>query len=230
MENIELRNSWIDLPIDELNNNHLLINNVLVMADDENEIMKDMAEIVGTHGGIVVETGFGMGISAKMIDSYEKVHTHIIVEANKNVYHNLVKYAESITDVNVKPFSFFEDWITSQPSNFCDGLFFDTYPIILEDEYNYDWTFRNFKEIYRILKPGGVFTFFGEWIMSDLSLHHLLKAGFKRDDIHFKKKLYNICKEDEYLETKNINNTHNAVFNICKIVKSKEDDIIDFYL
>ena len=130
MDIIDVQTHWAELPIDELNDNHLIIGNQLITSIDEIDLMKDMTEIVGNKGGTIVEVGFGMGISAKMIDSYKTVNTHIIIEANKNVYNNLVKYAESITDVNVIPeVGFFENWITNQPSNMCDGVFFDTNPI-----------------------------------------------------------------------------------------------------
>ena len=130
MDIIDVQTHWAELPIDELNDNHLIIGNQLITSIDEIDLMKDMTEIVGNKGGTIVEVGFGMGISAKMIDSYKTVNTHIIIEANKNVYNNLVKYAESITDVNVIPeVGFFENWITNQPSNMCDGVFCDTNPI-----------------------------------------------------------------------------------------------------
>ena len=218
MDIIELQTHWAELPIDELNDNHLIIENQLITSIDEIDLMKDMTEIVGNKGGTIVEVGFGMGISAKMIDSYETVNTHIIIEANKNVYNNLVKYADNITNVNIIPeLNFFENWVTNQPSNLCDGFFFDPNP--LNPLVGINYIYNNFKEIYRILKPGGAFTFFDNLTDSQVTINCLLNNGFKLHNINVKKNEYNLWDEQEYMQKRDTNKKYPSLLNVYKAVK-----------
>lgn len=183
-----VKTDWPDSKI-KVSNDHLFINGELVMNKDELPIMKALSKIVGEHGGDIVETGYGMGISAKLIDSYPKVKSHTIIEANKQVYQTLVDYKNtSSTPVSIIPvLDFFEDWIKTVPDNSYDGVFYDTFPLEVEDVnmIGPTYTRKVYQDIFRILKPGGVFTYFGSWEMKDGDTQHLIHSGFKPDNIYF---------------------------------------------
>src|SRR3990167_7553369 len=51
-----------------------------VMEDWETPYMKDLADVATAKGGVILEIGYGMGISAKFIQKY-KIKKHIIIEA-----------------------------------------------------------------------------------------------------------------------------------------------------
>jgi ubiquinone/menaquinone biosynthesis C-methylase UbiE len=174
----------------------LSYSDVAVMWDCEEPLMKEMAATIKGKGEIVLEVGYGLGISAKLIDSDEIVKTHVIIEANEGIYNNLVDYSKTVKNINVIPvLDYFENWVVKQPSDYFDCVFFDTFPI---KEFTDDHTIRNFKEIYRIMKVGGTFTFYdhyqaGPKIMKD----SLLLYGFSNENIKYYKSSF----EDFYVYT-----------------------------
>ena len=183
-----MEEDWKNSPI-YLLNDVLFINRRPVMPTDENIIMKEMAEILKNCDGKIVEAGYGMGISAKYLDSYKNIKTHTIVEANKYVYDNLINYANTVKNTEIIPvFDFFENWILKESNESYDGVFFDTYPINCKEGPNFDdFTIRNFKEIYRILKFGGLFTFYDHYVYDiNLIKKQLIEVGFLEENIKFK--------------------------------------------
>ena len=64
-----------------------------IMMEWERPLMKRHAEIVCRNGGDILEIGFGMGISAEYIQSYD-ISTHTIVEVNIQILENLYKWSE----------------------------------------------------------------------------------------------------------------------------------------
>ena len=171
-----------------LDNYILYIRGEHVMNSDENILMKEMTEILKNCDGKIVEAGYGMGISAKYLDSYENIKTHTIVEANKYVYDNLINYANTVKNTEIIPvFDLFENWILKESNESYDGVFFDTYPINCKGPRFDDSTIKNFKEIYRILKFGGLFTFYDNYVYDiNLIKKHLIEVGFLEENIKFK--------------------------------------------
>ena len=182
-----MEEDWKNSPI-HLLNDVLFIGGNDVMLTYENIIMKEMAEILKNCDGKIVEAGYGMGISAKYLDSYKNIKTHVIVEANKYVYDNLINYANTVKDKDIIPvFDFFENWILKESNESYDGVFFDTFPINCKGPNFDDFTIRNFKEIYRILKFGGLFTFYDHYIYDiNLIKKQLIEVGFLEENIKFK--------------------------------------------
>lgn len=156
-----------------------------VMEDWETSYMKELAEIATCNGGIVLELGFGMGISANFIQQRE-IEKHIIIEANKEVAkkaNNFAKKAQHKTEVFE---GFWEDVIDRIPNNSLDGILFDTYP--LTDKELYQNHFNFFPFAYNKLKKGGVFTYYSDEI-KDFGKTHLRKlkdAGFSINNINSK--------------------------------------------
>lgn len=156
----------------------LTINGHPVMEDWEEEYMYTLASIASMHGGTVLEVGYGMGISARFIQEHN-IEKHIVIEANKDVFKCLEDFAQD-AQREVEPiFGFWEDVTHQIPSGSISGILFDTYPLTEEEIHRNHFPF--FKEAYRILKPGGVLTYYSDEI-SDFSPDHreaLANANFK---------------------------------------------------
>ena len=56
-----------------------------VMSTWETPIMQKHADIVCANGGHILEFGFGMGISADLIQEYD-IESHTIIEINDTIY------------------------------------------------------------------------------------------------------------------------------------------------
>ena len=155
------------------------------MEDWETPYMKDLAEIACSHGGVVLELGFGMAISAKFIQQH-KIDKHIIIEANKDVANKARKFAKTANHKVEVLEGFWEEVIEKVPDNSLDGILFDTYP--LTDKELYQNHFNFFPYAYKKLKKGGVFTYYSDEIKSFGRVHlkKLMEAGFKKENIKSK--------------------------------------------
>jgi len=91
-----------------------------VMSDWEDPIMVKHAEIVTKNGGDILESGFGMGISATHIQSHD-INSHTIIEINDDVYERLLVWAED--KPNVIPIK--GDWAESIPDKQYEPNFND---------------------------------------------------------------------------------------------------------
>ncbi len=146
-----------------------------VMEDWEENYMLALADVAAGRGGRVLELGFGMGISARFVQRHP-VTEHVIVEANTDVYQHLEAFAVEHPTVTPRA-GFWQEVTPTLADGSFDGILFDTYPV-QEDELAAAWFF--FAEAHRLLRPGGVFTYFSDEV-SDFSSRHreaLQAAGF----------------------------------------------------
>jgi len=148
-----------------------------VMEDWEDAYMKELSKVVCSNGGDILELGFGMGISAMYIQNH-KVSSHTIIEANEDVYKKLIYFSFG-TSEKIRPiFGFWQDVVKFIPDESFDGILFDTYPISKSEIHKNHFPF--FKEAFRLLKDGGVLTYYSDEIDSFSNEHKecLKKAGF----------------------------------------------------
>ncbi len=159
----------------------LTIQNHPVMEDWEDSYMCELAHIATRRGGTVLEIGFGMGISARYIQK-ESLEQHFVIEANADVYERLTHFAKEARIPVAAFFGFWEDVTTKIPDGSISGILFDTYPLSEKDIHCNHFPF--FKEAYRLLRPGGVLTYYSDEIddFSFLHLKMLRDAGFVRID------------------------------------------------
>lgn len=146
-----------------------------VMEDWEDGYMKALADVAARGGGRVLELGFGMGISASYVQRHP-VREHVIIEANAEVFARLQAFAAQHPSVTPM-LGFWQETTATLENGSFDGVLFDTYPV-QADEIGAHWFF--FEEAHRLLKPGGVFTYFSDE-STDYSPRHLealRKAGF----------------------------------------------------
>ena len=101
-------------------------------------------------GGTFLEVGYGLGLSAKVIQSkFPKSHT--IIEANADVFCRLME--ENPGTIGLK--GLWQDVVGHLRSGYFDGILYDPY-IISEDDPAHHISFAF--EAYRLLKPGGIFS------------------------------------------------------------------------
>jgi len=154
-----------------------------VMQDWEDGYMATLAEIVGQVGGRTLEIGYGLGLSTKYLMKMDSVEEHWIIECHPDVI------ARAVADLRDE-FStgrvhllggFWEDVVESLDDEQFDGILFDTYPLTEEEVHVNHYPF--FSEAHRLLRSGGVFTYYSDEAteLSDPHLARLKAAGF--DDI-----------------------------------------------
>merc|ERR1712232_618102 len=153
----KMAETWKDSEI-EIDGKELKIQGHPIMEAWEHPYMKRLAEIATSKGGKVLELGFGMNISADYIQACNPAEHHII-EANKHVAERARAWgnekAKSKVVVN-EGFSW--DVSPNLESGSFDGILYDTYPIKEGAANRHQLEF--FAEAARLLKPGGVFTYF----------------------------------------------------------------------
>ena len=151
-----------------------------VMQDWEQPYMQELAQIASSNGGVILELGFGLGLSATCIQE-QSIEQHIIIEANKDVFTKLEKFAAKAQHQVVPLFGLWEEVISSIEDESIDGILFDTYITCFEnaDQFTYEY-FPFFEHAYRVLRKGGVFTYYSSEV-ADFSPDHyqfLKKTGF----------------------------------------------------
>eukprot|EP00494_Astrolonche_serrata_P011510 UN11595 len=114
------------------------------MESCEQPYMAKLATIAGAKGGIVLEVGFGLGLSGRALQN-ERINEHIIIEANKSVYDNLVKFAAKEAEAGrprVTPlYGLWQEIVPTLPNNLLDGVLYDTYPLNKEEQHTHQFDF-----------------------------------------------------------------------------------------
>jgi guanidinoacetate N-methyltransferase len=157
-----------------------------VMEDWETGYMQALAQIATSRGGVILELGYGMGISASEIQSAD-IESHVVVECHPEVIKKCVTdNADAISSGRLHVFSGLWQDVTLHlaPESF-DGILFDTYPIKQDEMIGPHMYF--FDEAHRLLKPGGVLTYYSDEATGFRPPHmeRLLQAGFLEENIGF---------------------------------------------
>ena len=176
-----------------------------VMEDWEMSYMEKLADISTFKGGNILELGYGLGLSAKAIQNHN-IDSHYIVECHPDVVARCAKdfhYAIGINRLHVLS-GFWQDITPLIKENTFDGILFDTYPMSEEEIHsNHFWFFQ---EAYRLLRMGGIFTYYSDEAnkFSDKHLEKLMAAGFKKKNIKFEICEVNPPKDCKYWQEKTI--------------------------
>lgn len=128
-----------------------------VMENWQVPYMRELATIAASNGGTVLELGFGLGIASGFIQQSPQVETHLIVEANADIFKNTLEFARNAERLAIPMFGFWEDIAGMLRDESVDGILYDTYPIA--EGYHHTHQFMFAKHAHRILKPGGVMTY-----------------------------------------------------------------------
>lgn len=171
-------NNWKDAPA-ILSKTQLEIEGHSIMEDWERPYMKELAETVAYNGGRILEVGFGLGISAEYIQKHN-IKEHVVIEANYQVFQKLLEFKANFGQKISPIFGFWQEIVSKLESKSFDGILFDTYPLNKNEIHANHFPF--FIHAYRLLKKGGIFTYYSDEI-SDYSENHYKKlhsAGFSK--------------------------------------------------
>lgn len=96
-----------------------------VMHIGELNLMKQLANLVTTNGGDILEIGFGMHLSADEIQKNPNVKSHTIIEIHPDIYHTAVEWAKDKSNVKI----LLGDWVDIIPTlnKKFDGILHDTH-------------------------------------------------------------------------------------------------------
>lgn len=148
-----------------------------VMEDWEEPYMRVLADIATKNGGLVLEVGYGMGISARFIQAAQ-IERHIIIEVNQAVAERAREWAATRPIETVVLEGLWQDALELFPDDSLDGILFDTYPLTEKELYQNHFNF--FPRAFAKLKEGGVLTCYSDetsWF-SEIHLQRLTSAGF----------------------------------------------------
>ncbi len=174
-----------------------------VMEDWETPYMKELADIACGNKGIVLELGFGMGISAGFIQKND-IEKHIIIEVNAAVAQKAREFAKNAPHSTEVLEGLWEDAIVQIPDESLDGILFDTYPLTEDEVYQNHFGF--FKVAYKKLKKNGIFTYYSDEIseFGKVHLRKLQEAGFAIENIQSKITCVSPPKDCEYWKANTI--------------------------
>lgn len=164
----------------------LRISNHAVMEDWERDYMNKLASIATKKGGRILEVGYGLGLSANAIQQ-ANIASHVVIEMHPEVIAKCITECRQALATNRMHIysGLWQELTPTLASESFDGILFDTYPLTEEEIHcNHFWFFG---EAYRLLKPGGILTYYSDEVSQFSSQHFakLLEAGFKKEDISF---------------------------------------------
>eukprot|EP00928_Gymnodinium_smaydae_P074092 TRINITY_DN57170_c0_g1_i1.p1 TRINITY_DN57170_c0_g1~~TRINITY_DN57170_c0_g1_i1.p1 ORF type:complete len:249 (-),score=71.27 TRINITY_DN57170_c0_g1_i1:215-961(-) len=131
-----------------------------VMEDWEAPYMRELAAVSCAAGGRVLEVGFGLGISAGYIDAHEAVTEHVIIEANEEVLGAAGLWADEAKRPTTVLGGFWQEVVSELDAGSFDAILFDVFPLSAGEAGGDGEVGPFFKEAARLLRPGGVFTFY----------------------------------------------------------------------
>jgi guanidinoacetate N-methyltransferase len=177
---------WSNLPV-TYDAHSLTIAQYPVMADWERPYMERLAAIAASKGGTVLEVGYGMGIAASALQVHN-IDSHIVIECHPDVIAQcIVTHRSALTSGSMHLMTGYWQDVTPMLSDASiDGILFDTFPASRQEMMIGTHMFF-FEEAYRLLKPGGVLTYFSSepTTLGALHFERLEQAGFERRNIHF---------------------------------------------
>jgi hypothetical protein len=148
---------WRTLPA-TYDANGLKISDFEVMQYWEDSYMREMAKIVSSTHGDVLEIGYGLGLSSEHIQE-NGVKSHSIIELHPDIFEKLKTWATNKPNVKAIEGAW-EEKIRDFRDESFDGILFDTFPLSPETLRKNHFDF--FPQAFRLLRKGGVFTYYSD--------------------------------------------------------------------
>jgi guanidinoacetate N-methyltransferase len=152
----EKREDWINAKA-EVSGGKLEILQHPVMEDWEAPYMAELAKVATRNGGNILEIGYGLGLSASFIQE-QNIYRHYVIEANHDVFLQLVEFSKTANSTVIPIFGFWQDVVPQFQSDSFDGILYDPYPTHYDEYVAGDFNFIFHAQ--RLLKPGGLFTYY----------------------------------------------------------------------
>lgn len=127
-----------------------------VMEQWEKPYMAQLARVATQKGGVVLEVGFGLGLSATAIQKFD-IKEHIIIEANEGVIQRGKEWAKTQPHKVTFMHGLWQDEVKKIEPNTIDGVLYDTYPLSKEEQHTHQFDF--IRQIFPALKSGGILTY-----------------------------------------------------------------------
>jgi len=164
IERPDIGRQWEDSAA-ALDPDELIIQGQQVMQAWELPLMARLAQVVTRGHGDVLEVGFGMGISATLIQD-AGARSHTIIECNEGVIRQFERWRERFPDRDIRLVTGQWQDVVDQLDSY-DGILFDTYPLSQEEYVRnevggtaYTHAAEFFPVAARLLRPGGGFSYF----------------------------------------------------------------------
>ncbi len=145
----------LDLKFDVKNKDELIWNNQVVMSATERDYFNKLFSKLKTMNIVtdyILEIGFGLGISAGLIQQDLTPVCHEIVEIDKGIYSDLLEFAEK--NSSVRPL--LGDWRSLEFENKkYDFIFHDSYDYNGAPGWEYDSSKDDYETFKNMLKPSG---------------------------------------------------------------------------
>lgn len=174
---------WVDTSA-EYTADELRIARHPVMQAWEEPYMDMLAGIATANGGRVLEVGYGMGLSSRAVLRRPSVTGYEVIECHPDVVTRAVTHLRGeIGSGRVRlHVGFWQDVVPGLRDGSFDGLLFDTYPLRPEEVHGNHFPFL--AEAFRLLRPGGVFTYYSDEPtgLSPAHVARLRAAGFAEVD------------------------------------------------
>jgi len=149
--------------------------NIEVMMNWENEMMFEHAKAICKNGGDILEIGFGMGISANYIQSYN-IRSHTIMEIHPQILEKLYLWKKDKPNIKIIE----GDWFSNLDKlERYDGIFFDTF---------HDKNSHTIDILVNYLKEEGIFSFYNSLMNNN---NYKLDCEYKNIEITPTKNNYN---------------------------------------
>lgn len=148
-----------------------------IMEDWQHSIMQAMAQIAARSGGDVLEIGFGLGVSASMIQEHG-VRSHTIIECNESVLARFERWRAALPERSIRIVPGLWQDVIGTLGEF-DSVFFHTYALDEDESVEYltnsvTFAAHFFAVAAAHLRPGGVFTYLTNEIDSLSRAHQRL--------------------------------------------------------
>jgi len=136
-----------------------------VMEQWETPYMEALAEAATRKGGVILEVGLGLGLSARKIEKFAEergITKHIIIEGNADVIRiQGEKFKNDIGPERAANVEYMEgmwqDRVKDIPDNTIDAVLYDPYPNNTEEQHIHQFLF--IKEIFPKLKKGAILVY-----------------------------------------------------------------------
>jgi spermidine synthase len=145
----------LDLTFDVKSKDELIWNNQIVMSSTERDYFERLFSKLATLdivADFTLEIGYGLGISAGLIQQHLTPISHEIVEIDKGIYRDLIDFAAQ--NSSVRPL--LGDWRSLDFSNQkYDFIFHDSYDFSGAPGWEYDSSKDDYEAFKEMLKPTG---------------------------------------------------------------------------